>query len=350
MVISRKRTWTGSLNKALWELLLHVWARLSSVRRFPGGASGNNPPANAGTKDSSSTPGSGRPPGVGILWHSCLENAMDRGAWQMQSTGSQSVGHGTRSWAVPWIAWPWVRLWAGGLDFSLCFQRNRSPTWQGHWGPWPEWSRAGGVQVEQTSCSFFLGNILAFDTTFLLVIINCFGWTFRYEVSNSTSVLTNYFCYLFVPLEQVFSSMMLLTFFFLYFFFKCWPLLKSYWLCYNIVSVFCLGSFCLGDIWELSSPARNGTYPPALEGEVNCWTTGEVTYWHFKYNGVCCVGTLMCIRGCWVPFLVLTLWQDAMTSWVITTKMSPGVTNCAHFRNEGGGECSQLKSTAIHIF
>ena len=125
---------------------------------------------------------------------------------------------GTRSWAVPWIAWPWVRLWAGGLDFSLCFQRNRSPTWQGHWGPWPEWSRAGGVQVEQTSCSFFLGNILAFDITFLLVIINCFGWTFRYEVSNSTSVLTNYFCYLFVPLEQVFSSMMLLTFFFLYFF------------------------------------------------------------------------------------------------------------------------------------
>ena len=40
-------------------------------------------PANAG--DMGSIPGSGRYPGEGNvypLWYSCLENSMDRGAWQ----------------------------------------------------------------------------------------------------------------------------------------------------------------------------------------------------------------------------------------------------------------------------
>ena len=173
---------------------------------------------------------------------------------------------GTRSWAVPWIAWPWVRLWAGGLDFSLCFQRNRSPTWRGHGGPWPEWSRAGGVQVEQTSCSFFLGNILAFDITFLLVIINCFGWTFRYEVSNSTSVLTNYFCYLSVPLEQVFSSMMLLTFFFLYFFFN----VDHFWSLNEFVTILFLFSVLVLFVWETyeSLAPQPGMEPTHLHWKV----------------------------------------------------------------------------------
>jgi len=43
-----------------------------------------NPPANAGNKDVSSIPGSGRSPGGGHgnpLQFSCLENPMDRGAW-----------------------------------------------------------------------------------------------------------------------------------------------------------------------------------------------------------------------------------------------------------------------------
>ena len=43
-----------------------------------------NPPANAGMRDSSSIPGSGRSPGVGNgspLQCSFLENSMDRGAW-----------------------------------------------------------------------------------------------------------------------------------------------------------------------------------------------------------------------------------------------------------------------------
>ena len=44
------------------------------------------PPANAGDKrDMGSIPGSGRSPGEGhsnLLQYSCLENPMDRGAWQ----------------------------------------------------------------------------------------------------------------------------------------------------------------------------------------------------------------------------------------------------------------------------
>ena len=44
-----------------------------------------NLPVNAGdTRDMGSIPGSGRSPGEGngnLLWYSCLENPMDRGAW-----------------------------------------------------------------------------------------------------------------------------------------------------------------------------------------------------------------------------------------------------------------------------
>ena len=44
-----------------------------------------NPPANAGDIDMHSLPGSGRSPGRGHsnpLRYSCLENPMDKGAWQ----------------------------------------------------------------------------------------------------------------------------------------------------------------------------------------------------------------------------------------------------------------------------
>ena len=46
--------------------------------------------------DVGSIPGSGRASEEGNgnpLQYSCLENSMDRGAWQLQSTGSQRVGH-----------------------------------------------------------------------------------------------------------------------------------------------------------------------------------------------------------------------------------------------------------------
>ena len=52
---------------------------------FPGGASGKEPPANAGdAKDVGLIPGWGRSPGGGHgnpLQYSCLEDPMNRGAW-----------------------------------------------------------------------------------------------------------------------------------------------------------------------------------------------------------------------------------------------------------------------------
>ena len=52
-----------------------------------------NMPANAGdTGDAGSIPGSGRSPGEGngsLLQYSCLENPMDRGAWQATVAKSQ---------------------------------------------------------------------------------------------------------------------------------------------------------------------------------------------------------------------------------------------------------------------
>ena len=52
----------------------------------PGGSVVKNLPANAGDAgDPGSIPGLGRSPGGGngnLLWYSCLENTMDRGAWQ----------------------------------------------------------------------------------------------------------------------------------------------------------------------------------------------------------------------------------------------------------------------------
>ena len=53
---------------------------------FPGGAVVKNPPAKTGdARDVGSIPGSGRSPGGGngnSLQYSCLENSMDKGAWQ----------------------------------------------------------------------------------------------------------------------------------------------------------------------------------------------------------------------------------------------------------------------------
>ena len=53
---------------------------------FPDGSVVKNPPTNAGDiGDAGSIPGSERSPGEGNgnpLWYVCLENPMDRGAWQ----------------------------------------------------------------------------------------------------------------------------------------------------------------------------------------------------------------------------------------------------------------------------
>ena len=55
---------------------------------FPGGPDSKESASKAG--DSSSIPGSGRSPGEGNgkpLQYSCLENPMDRGAWQVTIHG-----------------------------------------------------------------------------------------------------------------------------------------------------------------------------------------------------------------------------------------------------------------------
>ena len=65
---------------------------------FPGSSDHKESACNAGALASIS--GSGRSPGEGngySLQYSCLENPMDRGAWQVQSIGSQRVRH---SWAT----------------------------------------------------------------------------------------------------------------------------------------------------------------------------------------------------------------------------------------------------------
>ena len=63
-------------------------------------ASAEDPPANAGDmREAGSVPGLGRPPRGGHgnpLQCSCLENPMDRGAWQAtvyKDTGLQRAGH-----------------------------------------------------------------------------------------------------------------------------------------------------------------------------------------------------------------------------------------------------------------
>ena len=67
---------------------------------LPWWLSGKESTCNAG--DPASIPESGRSPGGGHgnpLQCSCLENPMERGAWQEQSIVSQRVGHNWSSWA-----------------------------------------------------------------------------------------------------------------------------------------------------------------------------------------------------------------------------------------------------------
>ena len=64
-----------------------------------------NLPANAGDiRDVGLIPGLGRSAGGGNgnpLQYSCLENSTDRGAWGLQPTGSQRVGHDYRDITLP---------------------------------------------------------------------------------------------------------------------------------------------------------------------------------------------------------------------------------------------------------
>ena len=66
--------------------------RLQLFLGFPDGSDGKEVACNAG--DLGSIPGLGRVPGEGngnTLQYSCLENSMDRGPWQPQSTGCKEL-------------------------------------------------------------------------------------------------------------------------------------------------------------------------------------------------------------------------------------------------------------------
>ena len=65
------------------------------MRGFPGGTSGKESACQC--KDAASVPGSGRSPGVengNPLQHPCLENPMDREAWQ-------AIVHGVTKSQIP---------------------------------------------------------------------------------------------------------------------------------------------------------------------------------------------------------------------------------------------------------
>ena len=67
---------------------------MNSCQDFPGSSVGKESGCSAG--DLSSIPGSGRAPGEGNrnpLQYSCLENPMDRRAWQATVYGVARVGH-----------------------------------------------------------------------------------------------------------------------------------------------------------------------------------------------------------------------------------------------------------------
>ena len=80
-------TFFESLTPGLLFFLIYFLLKYSWIMGYPG-CSVVNPPANAG--DSGSIPGLGRSPGAGTgnpLEFSCLENFMDRGAWQARVQG-----------------------------------------------------------------------------------------------------------------------------------------------------------------------------------------------------------------------------------------------------------------------
>ena len=78
------------------QIILHTYFTdlPAQDRGFPGGSDGKEPACHVG--DPGSILGSGRSPGEGNgspLQYSCLENAMDRGAWWVIVQGLQGVEH-----------------------------------------------------------------------------------------------------------------------------------------------------------------------------------------------------------------------------------------------------------------
>ena len=110
---------------------------------FPGGSDGKASACNAG--DLCSIPGLGRSPGEGNgnpLQHSCLENPMDRGAWQATVHGVAIVGNNlatkppTTTTIMLFLAWAYLgdKWEVTGLEqvaFPSVASLNSSHTCQG---------------------------------------------------------------------------------------------------------------------------------------------------------------------------------------------------------------------------
>ena len=97
---------------------------------FPGGAVVKNPPANAGdARNVGLIPGLGRFPGGehgNPFQYSCLENPMDRGAWQ-------ATVHGvTKKWTKPGTGW------ACGITWNVSRGLSEISGWQ----PYVTWKMA----------------------------------------------------------------------------------------------------------------------------------------------------------------------------------------------------------------
>ena len=90
-------------------LLTISWPQVCEYTGFPGGPSGENPPASSGDRrDTASIPGSGRSLGEGNgdpLEYSCLENPMDREAWRATVRG---VAH--RQTRLKWLSMQHARV------------------------------------------------------------------------------------------------------------------------------------------------------------------------------------------------------------------------------------------------
>ena len=84
----------GALERKDPRILFSFPRSLRAFWDFPCSSVGKASACNAG--DPGSIPGSGRSPGEGNgnpLWYSCLENPMNRGAWQATVHGVARVGH-----------------------------------------------------------------------------------------------------------------------------------------------------------------------------------------------------------------------------------------------------------------
>ena len=97
------------------------------LQLFPGDSVVKNPPANAGdARDAGSIPGLGRFPGVGndkLLQYSCLENFLDRRAWQVTVHGV-TKGHNLATKEQQCMStfgagWGWVRREVGRLQAAV---------------------------------------------------------------------------------------------------------------------------------------------------------------------------------------------------------------------------------------